>query len=350
MVFLNANRAMDDNTVDWLRRAGRMSADGRLFSPSEACERVVAFEKLLASRGIPIRQGSKLEAACLLTMELAEHRREPTRRGRILELRDDLRAVVGLLQIVGLVLSSESHEDFDQLVPHIRLLNDGSPTQNTFAPKDDQASNKVFELLVALASMSIGRNLRLDDPNSSDGMNPDVLVTMADGKRWGFACKVVHGDAPMTLFERISDGIEQIERSPADTGIVVVNLKNRLPHDEMLPLLSREPKTGQMLIDAHPRGELVGHRLAEFVKARTMALEEHVGREAIVGAFARRKALPGVLVVAETTAGIVSPRGTSLAMVACLVHVTFEESAAPTRFTVAVDAIFEAMNSAFQLR
>lgn len=341
---------MDDNINQWARNAISAAPEGRSFSYAEAHEDVIAFEEVLSARGIKIAPGSKLEAACLLTMELHEQQRDPARRSPIPKLRDELRHVIGLIQLVRLVLHLQRHPDFEALVAHLRVLNEGSPTQNTPTGPEDQASNKLFELLVALAVMGAGRAVQLDDPKAADGRNPDVLATMPEGKRWGFACKVVHGDAPMTLFERILDGVEQIERSSADTGLVVVNFKNRLPHDELLPLMEPDPETGEIFIGAHVSPGAVALKLAAFVQARTIVMESHVGRDPIVAAFRGKKALPGLLVVAEAAAGVMGPRGPSPSMVGFLDLTTFELPGDETRFTPDVDVVLQSMNAMLQLQ
>src|SRR5207245_2399261 len=76
--------------------------------------------------------------------------------------------------------------------------------------------------------------------------NPDVLSTF-DGVRWGFACKVLNSPtfSPLTMFERLSDGIEQIEKSPAQVGCVVLNFKNVIDHNRTWPIRNpREVKAG----------------------------------------------------------------------------------------------------------
>jgi hypothetical protein len=76
------------------------------------------------------------------------------------------------------------------------------PAQTTRNAVTDDAGNKVLELRVALACLRCGSELELDDPDGqSKGTNPDVISRMPDGRRWGFACKVVHSDRPQTWAE-----------------------------------------------------------------------------------------------------------------------------------------------------
>ena len=52
------------------------------------------------------------------------------------------------------------------------------PLQTTAGPGTDSGANKLFELLVACFAMQCGTDVALDDPDSSKGDNPDVLVTV----------------------------------------------------------------------------------------------------------------------------------------------------------------------------
>jgi hypothetical protein len=82
--------------------------------------------------------------------------------------------------------------------------------------------------------MEIGTDVTLDDPNRSAGTNPDVLCSIR-GLTWGFACKMLHGAAPQSLLNLVEDGVAQIDNSPAQTGIVLVNIKNRIDHSHYWP-------------------------------------------------------------------------------------------------------------------
>jgi hypothetical protein len=47
------------------------------------------------------------------------------------------------------------------------------------------------------------------------GVNPDVLATLA-GRKWGIACKALHGTNPEGFLEHFRKGVDQIERSVAE--------------------------------------------------------------------------------------------------------------------------------------
>jgi hypothetical protein len=75
-----------------------------------------------------------------------------------------------------------------------------------------------------------------------------VIVTIG-GVRWAFACKMMMGVSPVSLFDRIEDGVEQIDRvatpkGPVQRGVVVISLKNRFDHNEFWPILNSEQYAG----------------------------------------------------------------------------------------------------------
>src|SRR5258708_56894 len=57
---------------------------------------------------------------------------------------------------------------------------------------------------------------------------------------WAFACKVMTGASPKSLFDRTLEGTRQIKRSTAERGCVIVNLKNRFDHRGFWPILNEE--------------------------------------------------------------------------------------------------------------
>jgi hypothetical protein len=133
-------------------------------------------------------------------------------------------------------LNVRTHPDVDQLHGHLELLNSANPAMSrprrlTDPPLTDDAANKITELLVAALVMRFARAVELDPPQGrAGGANPDILSTV-DGMRWGFACKTMTSPNPKTMFDRICDGVDQIEVSPAQRGVVIVNVKNIVDHD-----------------------------------------------------------------------------------------------------------------------
>lgn len=275
------------------------------YSFADAVERLHQFEALLQSRGIEIRSGSVLEELCLNTMDVLEQHRHPEKIDPQRDFRREFAEVIGLQEIVRKVLRHQGHRDFTQLIEHLRLLNDCHPAQNTPSLVTDEGSNKIFELLIGLCCMAFGRNIVLDSPVAATGQNPDVLVDI-DQQKWGFACKVIHSPSSQTFFDNLQKGIEQIENSPAVTGIVVFNLKNILNHDDYWRLTNREQylKGAEPLFSAfRDRDEGFTKLEADGERIRKKVLEE-IAPEHWVRLFENKKAIPGFLHFVQMCAGL----------------------------------------------
>ena len=80
--------------------------------------------------------------------------------------------------------------------------------------------------------MGFAQDLKVDHPTkSSGGKNPDIVFSY-QGTRWAIACKTLDTEKAETLTGNISEGILQIDKSNADRGIVIVNMKNQIDHDK----------------------------------------------------------------------------------------------------------------------
>ena len=206
-------------------------------------ETAFALEGLLRRHCIAIQPGSPLESAVLNAMLIAERKRSGVKAVGDEDVRDSYRVLAGIHELSNLILSVRDHPSFTSLLPHLRLLNDGAALQNTKSHSGDSVTNKLFELLMAAIAMNCGSDVVLDDPIRSDGTNPDILATLG-GRRWGIACKVLHSTHPEGFLEHLRKGLQQIEKSPAETGVVAFNLKNVLPHSDIWPLASDNEGTG----------------------------------------------------------------------------------------------------------
>lgn len=195
---------------------------------------VEQFSKILGRLNIDITPGSPLEEMCLTLLGLEEKRRNAALISPMEDIRIALRPALGMHDLLRRVIRLHERQGFSNLEPHLRLLNSGTVAQNVAAPRDAVAA-KIFELLMGLVCLEIGTDLELDGPIESYGDNPDVLITL-DGRRWGFACKVLHGSSPITMFDRLEEGVRQIDSSRAEIGCTIINLKNQIDHDETWPI------------------------------------------------------------------------------------------------------------------
>ncbi|MCC6265902.1 MAG: hypothetical protein IT169_20200 [Bryobacterales bacterium] len=198
------------------------------FSSLEAL--VASFRSILASTDAQIPPGSELDGLCSLTVRLA--RGELSERER--HETGVIRRVGGFLPFLEKVVDTAGHPSFSALSEHFKLLANGDFTLNETSNDSRGPTPKLFELLMALSVLRIGTNVEVDDPErSSKGRNPDVLTDI-DGQRWGIACKVLYGSSGKTLHDAVEKGIDQVQKSPAAAGVVVVNINNLVDYAAIL--------------------------------------------------------------------------------------------------------------------
>ncbi len=180
-----------------------------LTSFSEAGDLAVQFEEALGHHGIRIATGSDLERVNLELMMMEGYRRGVERPDPMTDLRPILGRAAGWIDFVKLLIRAHREGRLAPFLAHLHLLNTAQGVaQNVRIPMSDEASNKLFELFIALACLPLSSNVILDNPHNAQGDNPDVLAVV-DGRRWGFACKVLNGTSPLTMFERLEEGINQ---------------------------------------------------------------------------------------------------------------------------------------------
>ena len=270
------------------------------FSLEDNQKVVLDFENLLRRHQMEIPMGSPLEEACTAILEMLEMHRDKAVHDKKLDCREKWRRGFFLADIARKALRAESHADFRNLLLHLRLLlepanfSQFSAIQASASPKEKETNNKVFELFVATILFQICSNLRFDDPKNSRAGNPDVIGEYKT-KRWGFACKVSHSENPLTFLDRIRDGIEQIEKADVDHGIVIVNLKNLIPHDIIWPA-KRDGVNGEWTYGAFPFRDGPSEMIQIiFQKFQQQVYALTGGHEAFVSRFAGKKAVPLVL-------------------------------------------------------
>ena len=221
------------------------------------------------------------------------------------DLRVAYRPAFGLYDLVRRVVRLRDHPEFAVIVDHLRLLNTGTIAQNIIAATD-QVAAKIFELLIGLICLEAGHQTALDHPLASYGDNPDILTTI-DGKRWGFACKVLSGRSPITVFDRIEEGLEQIDVSPAEIGAVIVNLKNVIDHDRTWPLLNAAEYAARRDTPTYASWPSYQQPLA-LLRQTALACQQQLisanGRENVRSLFAGKKSIPGVILFLQTTTSV----------------------------------------------
>lgn len=263
-----------------------------------ASDAAIAFESLLRQHGIPVAHGSVLERAILdvfaVTYGLA---RGEAHSGEF------ARSLAGLGDLARVVLRVKDHPSFGALLPHLRMLNDGEVRQTTNSPASDQVANKLFELYVGCLAMWCGSDVMLDDPHGSRGDNPDVMATFGRA-RWGIACKVLHGNHPQSILNLVASGVDQIDRSDAATGIVIVNLKNWIDHNYYWPA-TEFTEAGEARVPAFRTIDEPMQGLEYDTTLLGRQLRAHASHSAIAAMFQGHKSLPAFVLWAQTTAMVV---------------------------------------------
>lgn len=270
----------------------------------KAQDAALALEALLAQHGIRIQSGGPLETHVLRVMKLAYDKEEGAA-AEDPDVRGTYRTLIGVHELASHILEVRESPSFPSLVPHLRILNDGAALQNVPSGGGDQATNKLFELFAASLAMQCGTNVTLDDPHASTGDNPDVLATLG-GRRWGIACKVLHSLHPEGFIRHLEKGLEQIDNSPADIGVVLFNLKNVLPHDRIWPLAEipgsgNPPNLGPA---AWPNAADPYHILLDSLDSLGNTLVSYLPRDYLDRVFHGRKRIPGFLLWAHSVSAV----------------------------------------------
>lgn len=210
------------------------------FYTFENAEKMVdEFEEILKKHGIEIKNRSDLERVCLNVKEIRDLWANPPEKFNRKDIRRNLSEVMGLMDLIRKIIWLHKRPGFIQLLPYFSLLNEGSVPQNTESGVTDQASNKLFELLIGLICLAQTDELTIDDPYNSKGDNPDVIA-LIDGVKWGFACKAIHSQNPLTIWDNIEKGNSQIENSEAEKGVTILNFKNVINHKYLWPIINEQ--------------------------------------------------------------------------------------------------------------
>lgn len=208
------------------------------FDTSE--QDIFDFEKLLKDNGLTIQTNSDLERISLAVLETNAKYKKEIEHNNILDIRHIFSDVAGIVDFVKQILKHKNHTDFNHIIQHLQLLNTASTaTLTTQSKVTDDGNNKLLELYIALLCMSFATNVRLDDPKNSKGDNPDIMFDF-NNQKWAIACKAIHSKNEKTLYDTLEKGTEQINRSCAEKGIVLVNFKNIIDRNQIWPIHNQD--------------------------------------------------------------------------------------------------------------
>jgi len=269
---------------------------GRLhgWKASDATASAAAFEELLNRHNLMIERGSPLGDSILEVHRLLEDRTNTSISPTQPDFRHRYRVLAGFQEFASALLRIEKRAGFAALVPHLRLLKTGSALQNSQSIPRDQAANKLFELYMAALILPYADSIELDDPFHSQGTNPDILASMG-GHLWGIACKVLHGKHPQGFCDRLLEGIQQVESSSAELGVVAFSIKNILPHDDLWPLTRISSTNPNLTASAYVSPQAAFAALFTFMKGVGHEFVGYLGETVVQSMFHKKKVLPGFL-------------------------------------------------------
>lgn len=149
----------------------------------------------------------------------------------------------------------------------------------------------------------------------------------------------------MTLFDRLKEGVDQIEVSSAKVGIVMVSFKDRLPHETLFPKMGAD-SDGTPILGSHRNLNDIERRLREFGDDRFNAMIEMVTKDKIWKTIDHKKALPGALISLMVGVGISTQLGPAPSVVGFLqlVPLEFNRIIYPSVFDCQVMTVLENIN------
>jgi hypothetical protein len=277
------------------------------------------LEGTLKQHGIAVAAPGAFEEAALTLTELEEFRKNPESCDCTVDHREKWRRAMSLADLAEKILLVRKHPDFPQLVPHLRLLGGMADlSQFSSTQKENQDNNKVFELYMAAMGLHVLTQCKLDHPEESDGSNPDIMGVFGD-KRWAIACKAMHSKNPKTFCERVQEGVEQIQVSAAERGIVVVSMKNTFNHDELWPAKVVE---GNYCLGYLPSVAHACQLLLPIYRQLQDGVFNVFGSEVAFyqNLFKGKKAAPYVLLVFSTVCGFPGPVFAPVKTINCLCY------------------------------
>jgi len=150
-------------------------------------EQIWELEEILEAQGFTVPTCSPYEEPALTLIQWDEVRSGRALHDEKVDHRDLLRRALSLADFAEKIALVCDHPDFKRLLPHLRqFAKTFDLSQFSATPPENQHNNSFFELYTAAMAMHAMANCDADDPNCSDGKNPDVLGDYS-GKRWAIA-------------------------------------------------------------------------------------------------------------------------------------------------------------------
>jgi hypothetical protein len=205
--------------------------------------------KILNENGIRISTGSLFERAIKTNDKIScLNMRELTRDDKLfLDIEpSDLRKATFAEDLSQMIVKANKKQSFRKIIEQLRLLNNldftindnyDYETINNSYEKTIRTTSKIWEILIVLALINIDAEiLYFEPPDKSPKEKKCDIIALIDGVKIGFECKMLQSDEFNSngLLSNYKAGVEQIENSNVEKGIVVLNLSRGLPHDKYL--------------------------------------------------------------------------------------------------------------------
>jgi hypothetical protein len=271
------------------------------------------LEEVLGENCIEVQVGSPLEGFLLDVYRCDYERHAEFVPEASYDVPRRYATMFGVVELAEHLVALRHHRDFTALRPLLALLGATTSTLNVPSRPTDQAANRLFELFVACWVLHRGADTVVETPKG--GPNPDILTTL-DGRRWGFACKTIHSLHPEALVGNLKKGVDQILRSPAEIGVVTVNLKNVLNHSKYwYRMPEADSPDGAHAWSVFPNAQVPYDLLVGEIRAIWDDLALHIGLDELKTIFGSPRLVPGIQVWAHTAAGCVlggTPRASAV--------------------------------------
>lgn len=302
---------------------------GNTWKLADLSASVRELVKLLNARGHALAPRSSIAIAVADLDEMEGYFAGTTHTNFSADRRPAWRRAIGLADIATKILAVRNHTNFEQLEPHFQLLlGNEEISLFTKTEKENDANNKLFELLIGASAMRFMTDCELEPPDfGGASKNPDLIGTWR-GRRWAIACKALHSDNPRAIVQRIEDGCRQIKKSGIPNGIIVLNGKNLIPHDECWP---GEKLNGEWHYGAHEHIDHLRDVFIEQFKQRAADVLHvcsggddcdteaelrdalKIGRQNLLAIFANTNARPFMPIVWLTVVGCKTPEAGKVA-------------------------------------
>jgi len=208
----------------------------RYSSFAEIVQRGQQMLEALARHGVSAKPGSVL-LRCLASAREAQRHFETqsdlaeTLAGNLVRDLANLSMLSNSVLMASPSLLAQAHH-------HLHALAQGDPGPTTPGVRS-QARSFAFELICASACDRFASNTQLKEPD---------VTCLFEESTWGLACKTVSGN-PESAVSAIRKGIAQLEATNCNYGLLVLQVTDLFPHDEMRRRHSSTSELTQHLLE-----------------------------------------------------------------------------------------------------